>query len=44
MNIRRLPQLGRFLSVGVLNMVVGLPVIYFCKCSLQADDVVANAK
>lgn len=43
MNIRRLPQLGRFLSVGVLNMVVGLLVIYACKWFFQANDVAANA-
>ena len=38
-----LPQLGRFLSVGMLNMVVGLLVIYVCKWFFQASDVVANA-
>ena len=37
------PQLGRFLSVGVLNMVVGLLVIYACKYFFQAGDVTANA-
>ena len=37
------PQLGRFLSVGVLNMVVGLLVIYACKWFFQANDVAANA-
>jgi putative flippase GtrA len=38
-----LPQLGRFLSVGVLNMVVGLLVIYACKWFFHANDVAANA-
>jgi putative flippase GtrA len=37
------PQLGRFLSVGVLNMVVGLLVIYACKWFFNANDVAANA-
>jgi putative flippase GtrA len=40
---RPLPQLGRFLSVGVLNMVVGLLAIYACKWFFQANDVAANA-
>ncbi len=40
---QHLPQLGRFLSVGVLNMLVGLLVIYACKWFFQASDVVANA-
>ena len=40
---RHLPQLGRFLSVGVLSMVVGLLVIYACKWFFQANDVAANA-
>jgi putative flippase GtrA len=40
---RHLLQLGRFLSVGVLNMVVGLLVIYACKWFFHANDVVANA-
>lgn len=43
MSNRHLPQLGRFLSVGVLNMVVGLLVIYACKWFFQINDVVANA-
>lgn len=38
-----LPQLGRFLSVGMVNMLVGLLVIYACKWFLQASDLVANA-
>jgi putative flippase GtrA len=37
------PELGRFLSVGVVNMVVGLLVIYACKWFFQAGDVAANA-
>lgn len=40
---QHLPQLGRFLSVGVLNMLVGLLVIYACKWFFHLDDVVANA-
>jgi putative flippase GtrA len=40
---QHLPQLGRFLSVGVLNMVVGLLVIYACKWFFHANDVAANA-
>ena len=36
-------QLRRFLSVGVLNMVVGLLVIFACKWFLQLGDVAANA-
>lgn len=43
MNKGHWPQLGRFLSVGVLNMVVGLLVIYACKYFFQAGDVTANA-
>jgi putative flippase GtrA len=43
MSTRHLPQLGRFVSVGVLNMVVGLLVIYACKWFLQTGDVAANA-
>jgi putative flippase GtrA len=41
--LQHLPQLGRFLSVGVLNMVVGLLVIYACKWFFHAGDVAANA-
>lgn len=40
---RHLPELGRFLSVGVLNMVVGLLVIYACKWFFQVHDAAANA-
>jgi putative flippase GtrA len=40
---QHLPELGRFLSVGVLNMVVGLLVIYACKWFFGANDVAANA-
>lgn len=36
-------QLRRFLSVGVLNMVLGLLVIYACKALLNLDDVASNA-
>lgn len=43
MSIGRLPQMGRFLSVGMLNLVGGLLVIYACKWLFDADDVVANA-
>lgn len=39
----RLPELGRFLSVGVVNMLVGLLVIYACKWFFHAGDVLANA-
>jgi putative flippase GtrA len=38
-----LPQLGKFLSVGMINMVVGLLVIYACKWFLQMGDALANA-
>ncbi len=40
---RHLPELGRFLSVGVLNMLVGLTVIYACKWFLGIGDAAANA-
>jgi putative flippase GtrA len=40
---RAFPQLGRFLSVGVLNMVLGLAVIYACKWFFNAPDAAANA-
>ena len=43
MTKRQLPQLGKFLSVGVLNMLVGLLVIYACKWFFNAGDVAANA-
>jgi putative flippase GtrA len=39
----RVPEFGRFLSVGMVNMLVGLLVIYACKWFLQAGDVLANA-
>jgi putative flippase GtrA len=39
----RVPELGRFLSVGVVNMVVGLLVIYASKWFFHAGDVAANA-
>lgn len=38
-----MPELGRFLSVGMVNMLVGLLVIYACKWLFQAGDVLANA-
>ena len=38
-----LPQLGKFLSVGMLNMLVGLLVIYACKWFFHAGDAAANA-
>jgi putative flippase GtrA len=38
-----LPQLGRFLSVGMLNMLVGLLVIYACKWFFHVGDAAANA-
>jgi putative flippase GtrA len=43
MSRRLLPELGRFLSVGMLNMLVGLAVIYACKWFLGLNDVAANA-
>jgi putative flippase GtrA len=43
MSMGHLPQLGRFLSVGVLNMVGGLLVIYACKWLFHVGDVAANA-
>jgi putative flippase GtrA len=39
----RVPELGRFLSVGMVNMLVGLLVIYACKWFFHAGDVAANA-
>jgi putative flippase GtrA len=38
-----LPQLGRFFSVGMLNMLVGLFVIYACKWFFHVGDAAANA-
>ena len=43
MSSAHLPQLGRFLSVGMLNLVGGLLVIYACKWLFHAGDVAANA-
>lgn len=43
MRIRHLPQLGRFLSVGVLNGLISLLTIYACKGAFHAGDVAANA-
>jgi putative flippase GtrA len=39
----RLPQFGRFLSVGVLNTLFGLLVIFAAKWWLAMGDVAANA-
>ena len=39
----KLPQFGRFLSVGVLNTVVGLLVIFAMKGIFHLGDVAANA-
>jgi putative flippase GtrA len=39
----QVPELGRFLSVGMVNMLVGLLVIYACKWFFEAGDVLANA-
>ena len=38
-----IPKLGRFLSVGVLNLLVGLLVIYACKWFFDVGDAAANA-
>lgn len=40
---RRMPQLGKFLSVGALNTLVGLLVIYAAKWLFQLGDILANA-
>jgi putative flippase GtrA len=40
---QRMPVLGRFLSVGALNTVVGLLVIYAAKWFWQFSDLAANA-
>ena len=40
---KNLPQFGRFLSVGMLNMLISLSVIYACKGFFHAGDVAANA-
>jgi putative flippase GtrA len=39
----KLPEFGRFLSVGVVNALVGLLVIYAAKWFLQLGDIAANA-
>lgn len=39
----RPPEFGRFLSVGVLNALFGLLVIYAAKWFGQLNDVLANA-
>lgn len=38
----KLATFVRFLAVGVVNTVVGLGIIYFCKWALGAGDVIAN--
>ena len=38
-----LPQLGRFLSVGMLNGLISLMTIYACKGFFNVGDVAANA-
>jgi putative flippase GtrA len=38
-----LPQLGRFLSVGLLNGLISLLAIYACKGFFHVGDVAANA-
>ena len=43
MSNRHLPQLSRFLSVGVLNALISLLTIYACKGIFHASDVAANA-
>jgi putative flippase GtrA len=40
---RHLPQLGKFVSVGVLNGLISLLAIYACKWFFHAGDVTANA-
>ncbi len=37
------PQLGRFLSVGMLNGLISLLTIYGCKGFFNFGDVAANA-
>lgn len=39
----QLLQLGKFLSVGVMNTAISLLVIYTCKWLFNASDVAANA-
>jgi putative flippase GtrA len=40
---QHLPQLGRFLSVGMLNGLISLLTIYACKGFFHIGDVAANA-
>ncbi len=40
---QHLPQLGRFLSVGMLNGLISLLSIYACKGFFHIGDVAANA-
>ncbi len=39
----QVPQLGRYLSVGMLNALISLVTIYACKGFFHAGDVAANA-
>ena len=43
MRNQKLPQFGRFLSVGVVNGLISLLTIYTCKGLFGAGDVSANA-
>lgn len=38
----RIPEFGRFISVGALNTLIGLSVIYAAKALLGMGDVPAN--
>ncbi len=40
--VGRIPELGRFISVGVLNTLIGLSIIYAAKALLGLGDVAAN--
>lgn len=42
MSGRRLPEFGRFLSVGAVNTLIGLLIIYAAKWFFDAGDVAAN--
>ncbi len=43
MSAARARELTKFLSVGVVNTLVGLFIIYLAKGAFNADDIVANA-
>lgn len=43
MSGRRWPQFGKFISVGALNTLLGLAVIYAVKWFFQLGDAAANA-